>query len=168
MKAAREPRADKTKVKLLVVKDGAIEESSIERPPDHLQPGDSLVVNDAATPPASSQARDARNNQVELRLTTQLGDRVWRAVVFGAGDWRAPTEERPAPPRFAEGEEILIAPDFRARVRGEDRLSERSLNLELPTAQACHRPAIRKSTANCRSPRGTRFPREQWKRSGGP
>jgi S-adenosylmethionine:tRNA ribosyltransferase-isomerase len=50
--------------------------------------------------------------------------------VFGAGDWRTPTEERPSPPRFAEGEEILIAPDFRARVRAEDRLSERLLNLE--------------------------------------
>jgi S-adenosylmethionine:tRNA ribosyltransferase-isomerase len=59
-----------------------------------------------------------------------LDERVWQAAVFGAGDWRTPTEDRPSPPRFAEGEEILIAPDFRARVRGEDQLSERLLNLE--------------------------------------
>jgi S-adenosylmethionine:tRNA ribosyltransferase-isomerase len=130
MRAARAPRADKTKVKLLVVEDGRIEDGSIERLPDHLRPGDLLAVNDAATLPASLPARDARKNQVELRLTTQLDERVWQAAVFGAGDWRTPTEERPSPPRFAEGEEILIAPDFRARVRGEDRLSERLLNLE--------------------------------------
>jgi S-adenosylmethionine:tRNA ribosyltransferase-isomerase len=130
MKAARAPRADKTNVKLLVVKDGEVEDSSIERLPDHLRSGDLLVVNDAATLPASLPARDVRNNQVELRLTTQLGERVWQAAVFGAGDWRTPTEDRPSPPRFAQGEEILIAPDFRARVRGEDQLSERLLDLE--------------------------------------
>jgi len=130
MKAARAPRADKTNVKLLVVKDGEIEDSSIERLADHLRPGDLLVVNDAATLPASLQARDARNNQVEIRLTTQLDERVWQAAVFGAGDWRTPTENRPPPPRFAEGEEILIASDFRATVRGEDQLSERLLYLE--------------------------------------
>jgi S-adenosylmethionine:tRNA ribosyltransferase-isomerase len=130
MKAARAPRADKSNVKLLVVKDGEIDDSSIERLPDHLRSGDLLVVNDAATLPASLPARDARNNQVELRLTTQLGERVWQAAVFGAGDWRTPTEARPSPSRFARGEEILIAPDFRARVRGEDQLSERLLDLE--------------------------------------
>ena len=130
MKPARAPRADKTNVKLLVVKDDRIEDSSIARLPDHLRSGDLLVVNDAATLPASLPARDARNNQVELRLTTQLNERVWQAAVFGAGDWRTPTEDRPSPPRFAQGEEILIAPDFRARVRGEDQLSGRLLDLE--------------------------------------
>jgi S-adenosylmethionine:tRNA ribosyltransferase-isomerase len=130
MNAARAPRADKASVKLLVVKGGGMEDSSIGRLADHLRSGDLLVVNDAATMPASLLARDARNNQVELRLTAQLDERVWQAVVFGAGDWRAPTENRPSPPRFAEGEEILIAPDFLAKVRGEDQLSERLLNLE--------------------------------------
>jgi S-adenosylmethionine:tRNA ribosyltransferase-isomerase len=130
MRAASAPRADKSNVKLLVVKDDEIEDSSIECLPDHLRSGDLLVVNDAATLPASLLARDARNNQVELRLTTQLDERVWQAAVLGAGDWRTPTEARPLPPRFVEGEEIMIATDFRARVRGEDRLSERLLNLE--------------------------------------
>jgi S-adenosylmethionine:tRNA ribosyltransferase-isomerase len=130
MKAARAPRADKTDVKLLVVRDDRIEDSSIERLPDHLRSGDLLVVNDAATLPASLPARDASNNQVELRLTAQLDERVWQAAVFGAGDWRTRTEDRPSPPRLAEGEEIMIAPDFRARVRGEDQLSDRLLNLE--------------------------------------
>src|SRR5688572_8795708 len=130
MKAANEPRSDKASVKLLIVKNGWIEDSSMERLADHLRPGDLLVVNDAATLPASLQARDARNNRVELRLTTQLDERKWQAAVFGAGDWRTPTENRPSPPRFAEGDEILIAPDFRAKVHGEDRLSERLLKVE--------------------------------------
>ncbi|HEY8459082.1 MAG TPA: S-adenosylmethionine:tRNA ribosyltransferase-isomerase [Blastocatellia bacterium] len=97
---------------------------------DYLLPGDLFVANDAATLPASLFGRDARNNQVEIRLAARLDDRVWQAAVFGAGDWRTPTENRPSPPRFAEGEEILIAADFRAKVRGEDALSERLLNLE--------------------------------------
>ena len=123
MKAARAPRADKTK-KLLVVKDGEIEDSSIERLPDHLRSGDLLVVNDAATLPASLPARDARNNRVELRLTKQLDERVWQAAVFGAGDWRTPTEDRPPPPRFAQGEEILIArtsgPESEAKINCQE------------------------------------------------
>jgi len=134
MEAARAPRDDKTSVRLLVVKEDGMEDSSIEHLPDHLRSGDLLVVNDAATLPASLRGRDGKNNPVEIRLTAQLGERAWQAVAFGtgggAGDWRTPTEERPSPPRFVEGEEILIATNFRARVRGENQLSERLLDLE--------------------------------------
>ncbi len=133
MKAAQAPRADKKNVRLLVVKEDEMEDSSIDYLPDHLQSGDLLVVNDAATLPASLHGlheRDGRNNQVEIRLTTQLDERVWQAVALGAGDWHTPTEDRPAPPRFGEGEEILITPNFRARVRNENQLSGRLLNLE--------------------------------------
>ncbi len=130
MKAARSPRDDKTNVRLLVVKEDEIEDSSMEHLPDHLRSGDLLVVNDAATLPASLRGMDGRNNQVELRLTAQLDERVWQAAVFGAGDWRTPTEERPSPPHFGKGDEILISADFRARVQGDSRLSERLLDLE--------------------------------------
>ncbi len=134
MKAARAPRADKTKVRLLIVKEGGIEDSFIKSLPDYLRPEDLLVVNDAATLPASLRGRDSRNNPVELRLTAQLDERVWQAVAFGAGDWRTPTEERPLPPRFGKGDEIRIAANFRARVHGENQLSERLLNLEFNLA----------------------------------
>src|SRR5262249_1708349 len=130
MKAARSPRSDKMKVRLLVVQGDDLEDSSIEFLPDHLRPGDLLVVNDAATLPASLQARDSNDHQLEIRLTAQLGDRVWQAVIFGAGDWRIPTEARPSPPRFKEGEEIVFSEDFKARVLRENRLSERLLDLE--------------------------------------
>src|SRR5262249_42724658 len=130
MKAARSPRSDKMKVRLLVVKEGDLEDSSIEFLPDHLRPGDLLVVNDAATLPASLQGRDGNDHQLEIRLTTQLDDRVWQAVVFGSGDWHIPTENRPSPPRFNDGEEIIFSEDFRARVLRETKLSGRLLELE--------------------------------------
>lgn len=129
MKAARAPRTGKSEVRLLVVKDGRLEDSSIESLPEQLRPGDLLVVNDAATLPASFSARDARNQPVEIRLTTQLQDNVWQAVVFGEGDWRTPTEHRAAPPLFAAGDEIHLAPDFIARVAGEDPRGPRLLTL---------------------------------------
>jgi S-adenosylmethionine:tRNA ribosyltransferase-isomerase len=134
MIAARAPRSDKTNVRLLVVNkedwEDRIQDSSVEYLPDHLRPGDLLVVNDAATMPASLHGQDGKNNQVEIRLTAQLDERVWQAVAFGSGDWRTPTEERSSPPRFEKGEEILIAPNFRARIHGENLLSGRLLNLE--------------------------------------
>jgi S-adenosylmethionine:tRNA ribosyltransferase-isomerase len=130
MKAAGFPRADKTSVRLLVVKGDEIEDSSMWRLPNYLRPGDLLVVNDAATLPASMRGRDGRNNQVEIRLAAQLDERVWQAVAFGAGDWRTPTEERPLPPRFGKGDEIVIAENFRAKVLGDHQLSERLLDLE--------------------------------------
>lgn len=133
MKAARAPRADKTNVRLLAVSREAtagIKDGFIEDLPDHLQRGDLLVVNDAATLPASLHGRDGENNQLEFRLTAQLNQQVWQAVAFGDGDWRTPTEERPAPHHFREGEVITIAPNFRATVLGKDQLSGRLLNLE--------------------------------------
>ena len=72
MRAARAPRADKTKVKLLVVKDGWIEDGSIERLPDHLRSGDLLAVNDAATLPASLPARDAKVAELTTALTANV------------------------------------------------------------------------------------------------
>jgi len=130
MKAANTPRYDKRKVRLLVVREGEFEDSSIEFLPDHLQPGDLLVVNDAATLPASLYGRDGNDNQLEVRLRAQLDDRIWQAVIFGAGDWRTPTEDRPTPPRFKAGEEVIFSGGFRARVLRENELSERLLDLE--------------------------------------
>lgn len=130
MKAANSPRHDKRKVRLLVVRESEIEDSLIEFLPDHLRPGDLLVVNDAATLPASLSGRDGNDNQLEVRLRAQLNDRTWQAVIFGAGDWRIPTEDRPSPPRFIAGEEVIFSGGFRARVLKENELSERLLDLE--------------------------------------
>ncbi|HMV49993.1 MAG TPA: S-adenosylmethionine:tRNA ribosyltransferase-isomerase [Blastocatellia bacterium] len=130
MKAARSPRSEKKSVKLLVIAAGKVQDSAMARLPEHLRAGDLLVVNDAATLPASLHGRDAQDNPVEIRLASQLNDRSWQAVIFGAGDWHLPTEDRPAPPRLKPGEEIAFADDFRAVVRSESRLSGRLLELQ--------------------------------------
>src|SRR5580765_607814 len=106
MKAAPTPRQDKSQVRLLVAKACDLDDSSIGLLPDYLRPGDLLVVNDAATLPASLAGYDATGNPLEIRLVAQLDERVWQAVVFGEGDWHARTEDRPSPPGLAEGAEI--------------------------------------------------------------
>lgn len=105
-------------------------DSSIESLPDHLGPRDLLVVNDAATLPASLYGRDVGDNQLEVRLRAQLDERVWQAVILGAGDWRTPTEDRPSPSRLKAGEEVIFSGGFRARVLRENELSARLLDLE--------------------------------------
>lgn len=134
MKAARAPRTDKKNVKLLVVESGEMRHSAMNRLPDHLRAGDLLVVNDAATLPASLRGRDEHKRPVEVRLASQLSDRSWQAVIFGEGDWRMPTELRPAPPRIKVGDEIVFAEDFSAIVLKESELSGRLLNLEFNRA----------------------------------
>jgi S-adenosylmethionine:tRNA ribosyltransferase-isomerase len=78
--------------------------------PSLLEEGDLLVVNDAATLPGSLRADD-----LELRLVGERPDGSFRVVLFGAGDWRTPTEHRPAPRALSLGEELRIG-NLRARV----------------------------------------------------
>ena len=71
---------------------------------DFLRPGDLVVANDAATLPASLRGRHVPSGgAVEVRLAGRRSlapDDVRRfaAVVFGAGDYRTRTEDRPLPP----------------------------------------------------------------------
>jgi len=134
MLAAREPRSDKPAVRLLVADRLGLEDSSVEFIGEHLRAGDLLIVNDAATIPASIHGRDSNGNQIEIRLTLQLGDRAWRAVLFGAGDWRIATEDRPRPPRLEQGDEIILGEDFKAIVSRVSGLSGRLVDLEFDRA----------------------------------
>lgn len=74
-----------------------------------LDPGDLVVLNDAATLPASLSGHTESGAPVELRLA-RAPDAAGRAlaVLFGAGDWRTPTEHRPAPPRVAAGDRLVF------------------------------------------------------------
>ncbi len=67
-----------------------------------LSPGDLVVVNDAATYPASLDALTDADARVEVRLFDAQGP-TWQAVLFGEGDWRTKTEDRPAPPLLTVG-----------------------------------------------------------------
>jgi S-adenosylmethionine:tRNA ribosyltransferase-isomerase len=68
--------------------------------PSLLARGDIVVVNDAATLPASLPGITDRGDPVELRIVSVLGDRRFRVVVFGEGNHRTPTEHRPDAPDF--------------------------------------------------------------------
>jgi S-adenosylmethionine:tRNA ribosyltransferase-isomerase len=104
--------------------------------------GDLLVVNDAATLPASLRGLREDGTPFELRLLAREavertphgngvleGSTRWRAVVFGRGDWRQRTEDRPAPPRLREGERVRVAGGAVARVVSLDVASPRLLRI---------------------------------------
>jgi S-adenosylmethionine:tRNA ribosyltransferase-isomerase len=90
-----------------------------------LAAGDLLVVNDAATVPASLRATAPDGAAIELRLASHLGGERWRAVLFGAGDWRTRTEDRPPPPTLVRGAGLDFAEGLTADVEEVDALSPR-------------------------------------------
>jgi S-adenosylmethionine:tRNA ribosyltransferase-isomerase len=97
---------------------------------EHLRAGDLVVANDAATLPASlAGTHGATGASVEVRLAGRRSLRPedvnrFSAVVFGAGDFRTRTEDRPAPPALSAGDRLVLGP-LRAtveRVLGRARL----------------------------------------------
>jgi S-adenosylmethionine:tRNA ribosyltransferase-isomerase len=78
--------------------------------PDLLGPGDLVVVNDAATLPASLPGRTAGGEVFELRLSAPVEGEHLAGVLFGAGDWRTRTEHRPPPPRVEVGQRVTVGP----------------------------------------------------------
>ncbi|HVE81320.1 MAG TPA: S-adenosylmethionine:tRNA ribosyltransferase-isomerase [Myxococcales bacterium] len=110
---ARWPRADPLEERLLAIdpRSGRLQDLHVRDLTALLAPRDLLVVNDAATLPASLRGRTGAGAEVELRLLEAPVDGVARAVLFGAGDWRMPTEHRPAPPRVRPGDRVAVAPD---------------------------------------------------------
>jgi S-adenosylmethionine:tRNA ribosyltransferase-isomerase len=74
--------------------------------PAILRPGDLLVVNDAATFPASLRGTTTRGEAIELRLVQHLGGGEFDALAFGAGDWHTPTEHRAPPPNLEPGDSL--------------------------------------------------------------
>jgi S-adenosylmethionine:tRNA ribosyltransferase-isomerase len=89
--------------------------------PSLLTPGDVLVVNDAATLPASLRGETARGEEVEARLMAHgASDREWTALLLGAGDARQRTEDRAPPPCVAEGDRLALGPGLGAVVTRVD------------------------------------------------
>lgn len=79
-----------------------------------LRRGDLVVVNDAATLPASLRGRTASGAAFELRLAEPLDGPRLSGVLFGEGDWRTRTEHRPPPPGVAIGERVQLGSAARA------------------------------------------------------
>ncbi|MBI4822563.1 MAG: S-adenosylmethionine:tRNA ribosyltransferase-isomerase [Deltaproteobacteria bacterium] len=70
--------------------------------------GDALVVNDAATLPASIVGRAPSGRNIELRLFSR-GPGRWSAVTFGSGTWRTPTERRGLPETLSPGDSVTLS-----------------------------------------------------------
>jgi len=104
--ASFERARDDARLLVLESRSGRLHDRAVGDLPELLAPGDLLVLNDAATLPASLTGRTAAGEPIELRLAgPPTGDR-WPAVLFGAGDWRTRTEDRAAPPRVTPGERL--------------------------------------------------------------
>jgi S-adenosylmethionine:tRNA ribosyltransferase-isomerase len=78
------------------------------------RPGDLVVANDAATLPASLQGvHRSTGEPIEARLAGWLSlcdPSRFVAVVFGAGDYRMPTEDRPPPSPLSAGDWLEFGP----------------------------------------------------------
>src|SRR5690606_34055820 len=112
--------------RLLVVDrdSGMRRDTTIEDLPCYLRSGDVLVINDAATLPASLRI----SAELEVRLVSHHDDRSWWGVAFGAGDYAIPTELRPPPPTLAVGDAIKL-PGLSATVAALSPWSSRLLLL---------------------------------------
>ncbi len=118
MNAAPWPRGTAERARLLHIDpaSGRWSDARIEELPRFLRPGDLLVVNDAATLPASLRGITESGSRIEVRLLGAIGESTWRAALFGPGDWRTDTERRDAPPDVKTGERIELANGLTAMV----------------------------------------------------
>jgi S-adenosylmethionine:tRNA ribosyltransferase-isomerase len=117
MIAASEPVQRRPDAKLLLIRGGG----SIEHWPRSalvslLRVGDLVVANDAATLPASlvgTHLPTGRSIEVRLASRGSLDPAqvsCFFAVLFGTGDFRVRTEDRPLPPFVAPGDRIHLGP----------------------------------------------------------
>lgn len=135
MTPATRPRADRGTMRLLHIDPRG--QAYTHRPARELAAllgaHDLLVVNDAATLPASVRlpALDA-----ELRLIAHEQGSTFTAVLFGAGDYRTRTEERLEPPLLARGQRVLVAPDLGFEVVRVDAAFPRWIELRFDVSGA--------------------------------
>ncbi len=138
MRAATAARPSPTDERVLAIDPAANEfwDARVRDLPTMLRPGDLVVVNDARTIPASLAGTGPRGETIEVRLAGSTGPRSFRAVLFGAGDWRTKTEDRPAPPPLTAGAGLRLVglPARVVRVLGPSaRLVEVELEVDVDT-----------------------------------
>jgi S-adenosylmethionine:tRNA ribosyltransferase-isomerase len=128
MTAAVLPRSSLIQ-RLLVVHAGedAVFDEPFANLPQWFEPGDVLVVNDAATLPASVPMQ-LHGVPGELRLVG-APEHGW-VVLFGPGSWRQATEDRAAPAYVAVGDVVEVA-DRRLAVLEVSTISPRLVRLAL-------------------------------------
>jgi S-adenosylmethionine:tRNA ribosyltransferase-isomerase len=105
--ALRTDEVSRHKVRLVTIgrrSDDRVAVTSFAELPAALCAGDLVVVNDAATLPASLHGETERGEPIELRLSGPLDGNRLVGVLFGAGDHTTRTEHRPPPPMIGVGE----------------------------------------------------------------
>jgi S-adenosylmethionine:tRNA ribosyltransferase-isomerase len=131
MKPATQPNA-RLDARLMVLDPGASRglHATMDALPALLSQGDVVVVNEAATLPASVHAVTAQGAPVELRLVSAGTDGL-QMVALGAGDWRTDTDARPAPPQLKPADLVRLrdAPHVAWVVTGVDARSPRLLTM---------------------------------------
>jgi S-adenosylmethionine:tRNA ribosyltransferase-isomerase len=116
MIAADRPVQRPRDARLLIVRaDGRITHARRSRFVDFLNPRDLVIANDAATLPASLHGVHVSSGAaIEVRLagcrSLTAAPRTFRAVVFGAGDFRTRTEDRALPPPLRPGDRLVLGP----------------------------------------------------------
>lgn len=101
---------------LVVGSNGSIAHAPRARFVDVLRAGDLVIANDAATIPASLHGvHDRSGEAIEVRLAgrsslSPADVRAFSAVVFGPGDYRTRTEDRPLPPVLKRGDRLTLGP----------------------------------------------------------
>jgi S-adenosylmethionine:tRNA ribosyltransferase-isomerase len=107
VKLERTAAIDRFNVRLLVVGTGDV--VPFATLPRLLRAGDLVVLNDAATLPASLHGRTALGAAFELRLSGPIAPHALRGVLLGDGDHRTRTENRGAPPLLRVGDRVQLA-----------------------------------------------------------
>lgn len=115
LRPARAPLDRRDEQRLLAIdpESELVRSGTIRDLPQLLEPGDVLVLNDAATLPASLWAETADGDRVELRLAGRDGD-GFACVILGAGDWRRPTEARGPAPAVEPGSKLFVFDPMRS------------------------------------------------------
>lgn len=106
--------------------------------PQLLRAGDALIVNDAATLPASLRV-DA---ELELRLLGSDGAGCFHAVAFGPGDASMATEARGEPRRLQVGERLRFNSELAAEIEEVDDRDPRLLRLRFQSRGAAFWAAL--------------------------
>jgi S-adenosylmethionine:tRNA ribosyltransferase-isomerase len=134
---ARWPREEPARERLLVIdpRTATLRDARIGDLPQLFRPADLMVMNDAATLPASLSGRGPRGEPIEARLLGELASGAFRAVLFGDGDWRVRTEDR-APPAPLEPGARLAFEGLSATVERVSRLSPRLVELRFDRSGA--------------------------------
>jgi S-adenosylmethionine:tRNA ribosyltransferase-isomerase len=143
MNPASWPRDDLAATRLLEIDPlyNCLADRRIGELPALLRQGDLLVVNDAATLPASLRGETERGLPVELRLAGERPDQSWTAVLFGAGDWQTRTEDRAPPPRLEPGSALRFD-GLRATITGVDRTAPRLVTVVFEPSGDAFWPAL--------------------------